>query len=107
MENKNNIKINDKVYFIDDYKIIRGKVVGINHEKSTHELGVCWKIQPEKQYIYKEYYTVYATKKEALKTLFVDVTDQIRDLNNRIEYFKKLQFETFEEFVGNECLITK
>lgn len=38
----NNIKTNDTVYFIDEFKVIRGKVIGMYYDNSTRDLGACW-----------------------------------------------------------------
>ena len=100
-----NIKIDDKVYFIEDFKVIRGKVTGMHYESATRELGGCWTIQAEKtQQIYKGYYSIYTTKKEALKALLEAITAEIDDLNERIEYFKGLQFDVYNEYFNHEEL---
>lgn len=99
-----NIKIDDKVYFIEDFKVIRGKVIGMYYDNSNRDLGACWTIQTEKQQIYKGYYHLYTTKKEALKALLEVITTEINDLNKRIEYFKGLQFDVYNEYFNHEEL---
>lgn len=104
----NNIKTNDIVYFIDEFKVIRGKVIDMYYDNSTRDLGVCWTIQSETQKtnFYKGYYNIYTTKKEALKALLAEITDTVNDLNKKIEYFKELQFEVYNEYFNHEELKT-
>lgn len=102
--NDNNIKTNDIVYFIDEFKVIRGKVIGMDYDKPIRDLGACWTIQSETQKTYKGYYSIYTTKKEALKALLAEITDTVNDLNKKIEYFKGLQFEVYNEYFNHEEL---
>lgn len=102
----NNIKTNDIVYFIDEFKVIRGKVIGMYYDDSTRDLGACWTIQSETQKTYKGYYNIYTIKNEALKALLAAITDEISELNKKIEYFKELQFEVYNEYFNHEEIKT-
>lgn len=100
----NNIKTNDIVYFIDEFKVIRGKVIGMYYDNSTSGLGACWTIQTDTLKTYKGYYSIYTTKKEALKALLAEITDKVNELNTKLEYFKALQYEVYNEYFNYEEL---
>ena len=100
----NNIETNGIVYFIDEFKVIRGKVIGMYYDSSTPNVGACWTIQSETQKTYKGYYTLYTTGKEALKALLAEITEKVNDLNKQLEYFKNLQFEIYNEYANHEEL---
>lgn len=109
MKDKNcieSVNTNDIVYFIDEFKVIRGKVIGMYYDSSTSDLGACWTIQTETLKTYKGYYNLYTTTKEALKALLAEITDKVNDLNKKLEYFKGLQFEVYNEYFNHEELNT-
>jgi hypothetical protein len=109
MKDKNcieSVNTNGIVYFIDEFKVIRGKVIGMDYDNSTRSLGACWTIHAETQKTYKGYYNIYTRKKEALKALLEEITDKVNDLNKQLEYFKGLQFEVYNEYFNHEELKT-
>ena len=98
----NDIKTDGKVYIIEDFKVICGKVIGMNYDSSTSDLGACWTIQSDTLKTYKGYYSLYTTAKDALKALLAEITEKVNDLNKQLEYFKNLKSEVYNEYFNHE-----
>lgn len=92
------------IYIIDEFKVIRGKVIGMSYDSSTSDSGACWTIQTDTLKTYKGYYSLYTTAKEALKALLAEITEKVNDLNKQLEYFKNLKSEVYNEYFNHEEL---